>query len=248
MTRPAAGPVPTLVVDPPALEAGEARVEGEGYRHLFRAARLAVGDAVRLVDGGGRARWGRVARVDRRAGVIALGEEAPANEAPVAVGLFVAPPRPQRASWLVEKATEVGVAAVRFVAAERSPRGYGAGQLERLRRVACAAVEQCGRSRLPEVGGPHRVSELAPLLAPFGERWLLDPEAAFPGLFAATAPCALLVGPEGGWTAGERRTLTGDLGCRPAALGPRILRVETAAVVGAALLLTPRPPGAPEQP
>lgn len=231
----------TLLVEPGMLEAEEARVEGEAYRHLFRAARLAVGDALRVVDGEGRARWGRVTRVDRRVGVVALGEPAPAREAPVPVEVLVAPPRPQRASWLVEKATEVGVSAIRFIAAQRSPRDYGAGQVERLRRIARSALEQCGRSRLPEISGPHNLDDLPGLLAPLAERWLLEPEGEAPGLAAARQPSALLVGPEGGWTQPERRALAG-LGCLPVSLGPRILRVETAAVVGAVLLLA-GPPG-----
>lgn len=231
----------TLLVEPGALDAGETRVEGEAYRHLFRAARLAVGDLLRVVDGEGRARWGRVVRVDRRIGVVTLVEPAPAYEAPVPVEVLVAPPRPQRASWLVEKVTEVGVSAIRFLAAQRSPRDYGAGQMERLRRIARSALEQCGRSRLPEISGPHGFDQLPELLAPLAQRWLLDPEGEAPGLAAAREPSALLVGPEGGWTQPERRALAG-LGCRPVNLGPRSLRVETAAVVGAALLLV-GPPG-----
>jgi 16S rRNA (uracil1498-N3)-methyltransferase len=250
--------VTTLLVEPAALDAAEVRVEGEAYRHLFRAARLRAGDELRVADGRGRARRGRVARVERRVAVVTLGEEAAANEAARAVELLVAPPRPQRAAWLVEKGTEVGCAAVRFVAAGRAPRRFAAAQIEHLGRVAQAAVEQCDRSRVPAVTGTHAFDELPRLLAPLPARWFLDlagpsgappagatPEGALAGealasaasaLAAAPPAAALLIGPEGGWSAEERRHLAA-WGCRPLSLGPRTLRVETAAVAAAALLL-----------
>ena len=232
----------TVLVSPDGLAAGEARVEGDAYRHLFRARRLAAGDRIRAADGRGRARWGEVARVDRRAAVLALGEPAPANEPAWRLELVVAAPRRERASWLVEKATELGAAAVRLVAAERAPRDYGPGSLDRLRRVAAAALEQCHRAVLPEVTGIHPWDELPALLEPAAARWLLDPapgarpaaEALGPPAPGATG--ALLIGPEGGWTDPERAELTA-LGCAAVSLGDRVLRVETAAVAAAALLL-----------
>lgn len=224
----------TLLLTPETLDGATATVEGEAYRHLFRAARVRVGDALRVVDGAGRARSARVERVDRRRAALTLGEPAPSLEPPLAVELFVAAPRPQRAAWLVEKATEVGCRAVRFLATERSPRRFGGEQIERLGRVAAAAVEQCGRARVPAVSGPHEAAELEELVAALPRRLALDPEGA--GGWGEAADTALFVGPEGGWTPVERRLLA-DLGCRRVELGPRILRVETAAVVGAARVL-----------
>jgi 16S rRNA (uracil1498-N3)-methyltransferase len=197
---------------------------------------------VRAADGRGRARWGEVARVDRRAAVLALGEAAPANEPAWRLELIVAAPRRERASWLVEKATELGAAAVRLIAAERAPRDYGPGSLDRLRRLAAAALEQCHRAALPEVSGIHPWAELPALLEGAAARWLLDAApGARPAVEALAPPAAgaagaLLVGPEGGWTDSERAALTA-LGCVPVTLGARVLRVETAAVAGAALLL-----------
>lgn len=240
----------TLLATPEELSAGTVEVAGEAYRHLFRARRLAVGDRVRVVDGRGVARWGEVVAVDRRCGRLRLGEAAPANEAALRLELVLAPLRRERASWLVEKATEVGVAAVRFVATSRTPRDFGEGTLERLRRVAAAALEQCHRSSLPVLSGVHRWEELGGLLGPAAERWFLDTgepgggEGAAAGSFFGNR-AALLVGPEGGWSGEERAHLL-ELGCRPVGLGPRTLRVETAALVGAALLLLP-PFAAPER-
>ncbi|MFP3941067.1 MAG: RsmE family RNA methyltransferase [Thermoanaerobaculia bacterium] len=261
--------VTTLVVPPGALDGPEHRVEGAAYRHLFRARRLAVGERLRVVDGAGGARWAEVAAVDRRRGRLRILDPAPSNEPSYRLELLVATPKKDRASWLVEKATEVGAAAVRWLRSERSPRTLAAGTRERLLRVAAAAVEQCGRSRVPEVTGVHGWNELPGLLEGLEDRWFLHTEAGegAPGEHAqrsiaetvdqatgrAPSPTAtaggwsrrgasgaILIGPEGGWTFEEARELQ-RLDCRPVWLGERILRVETAAVVAAAAVLLIHP-------
>jgi 16S rRNA (uracil1498-N3)-methyltransferase len=224
-----------LLVAPYELDAETVRVEGERYRHLFRARRLAVGEAVRLVDGRGRARWAAVEQVDRRGADLRLGETAPASDPSRAVTLLVAVPRPERAAWLVEKATELGVRAVRFVECERGVRGADARLLERLARVAASALEQCGGATLPELSGPHRAAELPALLA--GGSAVLHPAAEESLASLRAEVTTVLVGPEGGWTPAELATFEGA-GARRARLGERVLRVETAAVAAAALLLT----------
>jgi 16S rRNA (uracil1498-N3)-methyltransferase len=231
----------TLLVDPAVFSGDDASVEGDAYRHLFRARRLAVGARLRVVDGAGSARWAEVAAVDRRRGTLRLLGPAPAREPSYRLELLVAAPKKDRASWLVEKATEVGVAAVRFVGSERTPRDFGSGSLERFRRMAAGAVEQCGRSRVPEVTGVHSWGEVPVLLEELGDRWVLhtEPEGGVGEPWKAEASAgAVLIGPEGGWTEGEARELLG-LGCRPVWLGERVLRVETAAVVAAARVLLP---------
>lgn len=238
--------MPTLLVDPSRFDSSELAVEGDAYRHLFRALRLAVGDELRVVDGGGRAREAVVSRVDRSQALLRLGDAAPSFEPTAELELLVAPPRRERAAWLVEKATEMGATAVRFVETERSPRAFGGSEIDRLRRVAAAAVEQCGRARLPEVTGTHAWRELADLLATAPARFVADPAASASTPALADARGVLVVGPEGGWTAAERADLEA-LGCAAVGLGERVLRVETAAVAGAALLLLGASRGAPSE-
>jgi len=230
----------TLLVEPADFDGAEVRVEGDAYKHLFRARRLAVGDRIRVVDGAGRARWSAVGRIDRSTAFLTLGEPAPANDPRRRVDLLVPTLRPERASWLVEKATEVGVAAIRFLHTERAPRDFGAGTLARLGRVAAAALEQCHGARLPALTGPHEWSELAALTASAVEHWVLDTAAEMddPVWNRSVASAALLIGPEGGWSDRERQELRAA-GWQAVGLGSRVLRAETAAVVGAARLLLP---------
>lgn len=230
----------TLLVSPDEFDTSPIEVSGDSYRHLFRARRLELGARVRVVDGEGHARWTTVERVDRTAAKLGVEGEAPSNEPERELVLVVAAPRIQRAAWLVEKVTEVGAAAIRFINAERSPRSYGETSLGRLRRVAASAVEQSHRAHVPEITGVHPFSELADLLTGCRQRWFLDLDGPV-GVDTGAGPVGLLVGPEGGWTERERESLLA-FGCRPWGLGARTLRVETAAVAGSGLLLLARTP------
>ena len=228
----------TLVVSPAELALAELEVGGEAHRHLFRAARLACGDRLRVVDGAGAARTAEVVAVARHSARLRLGSTVDSREPRVRVELLVAPPKPERAAWLVEKVTELGVAAIRFLNTTRDPRHYGEASLDRLRRVAVAALAQSGGARLPAVTGMHAFSEL-PALVARSTPLLLDPEAPAPLTGGESDSVTLLIGPEGGWTLEERADCE-RLGARPCSLGARLLRVETAAVAAAALVLIPR--------
>ncbi len=213
-------------------------VEGEAHHHLFRVKRLQVGERLRVVDGLGHARWAEITGIDKRTARLALGAAAPENEPGLAVEIFVAAPKPERAAWLVEKATEIGVTAVRFISTDREARSVEAPQLARLRRIAVSAVEQSGRSAVPEVtsgGGLWdavlRTREIGVSIAVLDESG-----ASARPVVEGGGRIALFVGPEGGWSPEERARFAG-LGLAWLALGPTVLRVETAAVVAAGLLL-----------
>lgn len=226
----------TLVVPPEQLDLAATEVRGDAFRHLFKARRLIVDAEIRIVDGSGRARWSRVAEVGPHSARLQIGEVAPAHEPTVRLELLTPVPRPQRLTWLVEKATEVGVAAIRLLHSERAPRRCGAQTLQRLRRVAAAAVEQCHRAVVPEIDGVHDWSEIPALIETSAERWLLQPGESERSTGDPEDSIAVVVGPEGGWTETEKEFLRG-LDCRCLGLGPTVLRTETAAVVGSALLL-----------
>ncbi len=226
----------SLVVSETELRDDRVLVTGHRHRHLFRARRLTTGDALRVVDGAGSARSGTVIDIGPERATIALGESIPANESSRHIELLAPIPKGSRLSWMVEKSTEVGASAIRLLRTERGPRKIGVGTLARLRRVAIAAVEQSHRSVVPKISGPHGFDELPELLRSLPERWVLQPGAESAEAKAAGERAALLVGPEGGWAPDELQRLE-ELACRPLDLGPTVLRIETAAVVGCAALL-----------
>lgn len=230
----------SLLMPPDRFDRDRYDVEGDAYRHLFRARRLAAGARLRVIDGRGNARWAEIRRVERRRALLELGAPAPANEPGYRLRLQVAALRLERASWLVEKATEIGVCSMCFTATERAPRTYGEARLERLRRVAAAAVEQCHRALVPEVSGVEPWETATAWLEDprngGADRFYLDTGAESSALRRSAGRGVVLVGPEGGWSRAEASALD-RLGCRAVSLGPRTLRTETAAVAAAARLV-----------
>lgn len=235
------GAAATIYLNPEEFGADAAEVTGGAHRHLFRARRLAVGDRLRAVDGIGHARAARVVAVERRSARLELGAPLESRESRRRLTIVVPMPRPERASWLVEKATELGVAEIAWLKCARSVRTVSDSALARHRRVAISALEQCGREVLPAVTGPHAWADLPDMVAGFDSWWLLDPAGEVrPVAEAGADAVGLVIGPEGGWEAGERREAKA-LGGVAWSLGSSVLRVETAAVAGSTLLLAAAP-------
>ena len=218
----------------PLPSAGEtARLSLEDAAHA-RARRLRPGDPVVLLDGSGREAEAVLTRLDRRGGEVAVERILPAGDPVVPVALFVAGLRAERLAWLAEKATELAAESVTLVASARTHSFRGsAAMLERLERVAREAAKQCESPRWPRIAGPLPLDRVLSERTD-SRRLFLDPEGeVFPSRISAKA-VALLVGPEGGWTAPERETALAR-GWSLVALSAGKLRAETAAI--AALVL-----------
>lgn len=212
----------------------EFELPAQALAHL-RARRARVGDALRLFDGGGEEWRGELLALERRRAVVRVtGRLAHSVESPLRVTLVQGISKGDRMDFAVQKAVELGVHrilpaftehGVVNLDAERAAR-----RAEHWRRVAVSACEQCGRNRVPEVAEPRPLDVIWPeiesltgvVLDPTGDGRLADLPAA--------ADFALIVGPEGGLSEREQRTAI-ERGCLRLALGPRILRTETAAIV-----------------
>lgn len=216
---------------------GRYRLEADESKHLVRVSRHGVGDLVEVFDGRGFATAARVVEAGKAAVLEAEGPPLPDRSAEVAVEIGAAVPKGDRFDWLVEKAVELGVTRVVPLATARSvvdPRG---SKLDRLRRAIVEASKQSGRSRLMELGAPEGLSEFLGRLD--GIRLLADPTGAAPHAWPtirAGDSVRLVIGPEGGLTDDET-ALARDLGWAAVRLASPILRVETAAVAGAAAIL-----------
>jgi 16S rRNA (uracil1498-N3)-methyltransferase len=209
--------------------------------HLVRVLRLQAGDECVLFNGDGHDYAARITAATKR-GVDAevLSARAVDNESPLRITLLQGIARGEKMDWILQKATELGIAAVVPVHSERSEvklEGDRAGKrVAHWRSVLESACEQCGRARVPALAAPQALREATAEL-PAVPRYLLDPEAgqAIATLSSLPEGCVLAVGPEGGWSPRDREVLrvAGFTGLR---LGPRILRTETAGIAAIAAL------------
>jgi 16S rRNA (uracil1498-N3)-methyltransferase len=208
--------------------------------HVGRVLRLGVGAELTLFDGSGGEYAATI--VDSRGTVlrVRLGAHQPIErESPLRITLAQALARGERMDWVIQKATELGVAVLAPLETERSVVKLDARQAEKRREhwrgIVIAACEQSGRNRLPEILAPAPFEEwLANARA--GTRLLLEPSATAGLKSIATVPdLTLLVGPEGGLSPTER-ALAVDAGFKPVRMGPRVLRTETAAIAALSAL------------
>jgi len=223
-------PVPRLFVDG-TLAAGAAVALADGQRHyLSRVMRLGQGDALRLFNGRDGEWLAEIAGEGARS-VERLRPQAAGGDA----WLLFAPPKKERLRFLVEKATELGVAMLAPVATERTEPPQA--KAEKLREWAIEAAEQCGRLDVPECRAQTGLFEGLSGW-PEGRPLFFCDEAGgaalSPAIAAAPGPAAFLVGPEGGFSPGERARLVTIPWVVPVTLGAHILRVETAAIAALA--------------
>jgi len=224
------------------IAGGHASLAGDEARHLARVMRAGVGDEVVLWDGSGDEFAARISRIERdRVELQVLGRHAIDRELAHPLTLAVALPRGDRQRWLVEKTVELGVTRLLPLATTRGVAQPVDRAIARLSRAVVEASKQCGRNRLMEVALPADVDELARTIPAGTLRLVAHPRNASPETAAAyvplynagTGPTCIAVGPEGGFTPDEIAALV-QAGWKLVDLGPRILRVETAAVAVAA--------------
>ena len=217
-----------------------ATLAGAQAAHLGRVLRAQPGVEADVVAGG-RVFRGRITEVLTDEVCFALGEEVAADPAlPVTLALSVF--KFDRMEWALEKATELGVATVAPLIAQRTEKHLAQAaekRVERWRRIAHEAAQQSRRSDVPEVAAPVRLQDR--VKAPAGcvrivlaeqERATTLRQAVEEAIDEAGDELPALeiaIGPEGGWSAAEE-TLFAENGWRAVTLGPRILRAETAAI------------------
>ena len=221
-----------LFVEHPLGEGQSVPLSREQAHYLFGVMRLGVGGAV-LVFNGRDGEWlAEVEEAGKRGGLLRAGKQTRPQANPPDLWLMFAPIKKARTDFIVEKAAEMGAARIlpvqtEFTNAERI-------RQDRLQAHAVEAAEQCGGTFVPEVADLQKLDRL---LAnwPEGRQLMFCDEALAGGSSAlsgglASDPWAILIGPEGGFSEAERTRLAALPFAHPIALGPRILRADTAAV------------------
>lgn len=204
-------------------------------RHADRVLRMRPGDRVALFDGRGGEWLGEIEGTDGGVSVRVL--ESRSGTSAMDVVVASACPKGRRLEFLVQKLAELGVRAFVPVRFRRSVVRMTPARRTRLERIATEASKQCGRADILEIRDEVDPAALFPSLAPAAV-FLASPESEEPLVRAAHRSAAAIIGPEGGLTPEETRLLL-DAGARPVTLASTILRIETAAIVSAALLVQP---------
>ena len=224
---------------------GEFLLPSRQSHHVARVLRLGAGDALTLFNGDGSEHSAVVERVAREGVTVRVtAHRRIERESSLEIVLGQALSSGERMDYTVQKAVELGVGAIRPLAASRSvvrlSAERAAGRLSHWQSIAIAACEQCGRNRIPQIGP---VADLDTWLAQCGERRdgalpvLLSPraDAGLRDLPRPAGAVLLLAGPEGGW-APEEEEAARRAGFVPVRLGPRVLRTETAALAALAAM------------
>lgn len=218
------------------------RLDGDSAHYLGTVLRLKKGAELTVFNGEGGEYPALLAEAQRETASVVLGECNPREaESPLHTHLGLGISRGERMDLAIQKAVELGVAAITPLFTERCvvrlDEARADQRLRHWRRVAQSACEQCGRNRLPAIFAPMKLEDWAERQT--GLRLFLHPEGGqrLRELLPPTGPVCLLSGPEGGFAEHERKfALTaGFIALR---LGPRILRTETAALAALAAIQT----------
>jgi 16S rRNA (uracil1498-N3)-methyltransferase len=228
---------------PGPLAVGDTRqLPQEVATHVARVLRARAGQLLTLFDGRGGEYDATIVQIDRRGVRVRIElHRAIERESPLPVTLLQALARGERMDFIVQKATELGVAAIVAMGGDRSVVRLEAEGLarrcEHWRAVAISACEQCGRNRLPAISVAADLASACAQVDATSLRLLLAPEAEKTLVAVAhqAARIALAVGPEGGFS-DEERSLAQQQGFQSCRLGPRVLRAETAPLAALATI------------
>ena len=225
---------PRLFVDLPLGPDAVPVIDGAAAHYLLNVMRLKAGDPILLFDNLSGEWLAVVAQAGKRSLTLRVERQTKAIEQVPDLWLCFAPVKKARLDWIIEKATELGVARLQPVITERTIVERVKG--ERLEAQIIEACEQCGRTALPTLAEPVKLPQLLKGW-PANRALLFADEAGGvpPAEVVAAAPAAILTGPEGGFTDREREMLVAHAAVRPITLGPRILRAETAAIAAVSL-------------
>ncbi len=227
----------------PAPDTTTIDLGGQEAQHLIKVMRAKPGDVVELFDGTDMQWQAEVTDIRRNdATLTLLSSELMSREPSIALTLGIALPKGDRQKWVIARLVELGVQCVVPLTTE-----YGVAQpvekaIGRLRRQVIEASKQCGRNKLMEITAPQSFGQFIEQAE--GQRWIAHPLSA-PGasehqspssLQSTTGQAAIAIGPEGGFSMDEVQQAEAQ-GWQALDLGARILRIETAALAIASLVL-----------
>jgi 16S rRNA (uracil1498-N3)-methyltransferase len=224
------------------IHGDRAELTGDDARHLARVLRAEVGQQYELSDNQ-RAFLAEITEAGAQRVTFRIVEPLAPEPPSPDITIFAALIKFDRFERLVEKATELGVARIVPVDADRTEEGLARAatkRVDRWKKIARESSQQARRLRVPDIAAP--ASFEAAVSASAAVRFFLEEQPSadpllrvLPPVRTPTDAIAILTGPEGGWTDRER-ALAAQAGWKPVSLGRQILRAETAAIAALAIL------------
>ncbi len=220
----------------PLPQTGEVEIGESEAHHLLHVLRVKVGEFIELFDGKNHQATATVSQIGKRSVVAEIESwKSVSVELPTRLVIAAAMPKGDRQQFLVEKLVEMGCSELWPVQYQRSNVKMEPKTADKWRRYVLEASKQCGRNQLMEIREPQSSRELL-AHATFQQAWVADPTAALSLKPSAShAETLVAIGPEGGFTSEELQWAEASSWQR-GHLGPRVLRLETAAIVVAARL------------
>jgi 16S rRNA (uracil1498-N3)-methyltransferase len=231
---------PRLYVDAPLSGGGEVLFDRDQANYLLNVLRLKGGDGVLLFNGRDGEWQASLTSATKRAAAAAVSTRTRAQPPAPDLHFLFAPLKHARLDYLVQKAVEMGVSLLQPVITRHTQ--VARVNVDRMRANVIEAAQQCGVLGIPHVAEPmpfSRIAEIADRLLIFCDEDadVADPVAALTGVRNGLAqPLCVLIGPEGGFAEDERLALGKLTKVVRIALGPRILRADTAAVAALTLV------------
>lgn len=209
-------------------------VEGPEAEHAIKSKRVRAGDGIDAFDGRGRVYRCRVEATSKHALTLEVMEREEVAPVRPAVHVWSATPKGARLDKMIDMLVQVGAASWTPMDTKLGVVDPGAGKIDRMSRIAIEAAKQCGRAHLMSIEAKRRFADAVEL----GEDEALVVADASGGAYEAAGRSSvrILVGPEGGLLPEEIEAARGA-GAQVVSLGPHAMRIETAAVVAAALVL-----------
>ncbi|ERS85794.1 16S rRNA methyltransferase [Marinobacter sp. EVN1] len=232
--------IPRIFTDSPLAVGSQCQLDDNAANHVGRVLRMQAGQALLLFNGDGHDYHATITEAGKKHVLVAVTEAAEnETESPLRVVLAQTLSKGDRMDYAVQKAVEMGVSEIVPLTTERCDvKLKGDREDKRLRhwqQVAISAAEQCGRARVPEIQPVMTVQQWLEHARACDLRLVLHHRTERSlNTLEKPSSIALMIGPEGGLTA-EEIALAEDNGFLPVALGPRVLRTETAPVAAIAL-------------
>lgn len=229
-------------VPPASLSGDQVTISGEAHHHLHNVLRTRLGSLLTLLDGQGQCCEVELQEINRRKARVRVVRRWREEECALPITLIQAVPKGDKFDLILQKGTELGVSSFQPVqTAHAVPQADSARMIkreQRWRRIVAEAARQCRRSFLPQLRPASALTEVInqqtdDLKILLWEAASVPLAEALPG--ERPSGVRLLVGPEGGFSAEEIKSISAA-GFRTAHLGPRILRTETAGLAATAIL------------